>query len=88
MKNIEVNIDNVKECWKLYEDYMEEYRKEHYSDDTNYDEFVNWCENELGECPNCGQIVWKDKQEHLSNERNAETDNVCDDCIESYGYYE
>lgn len=86
MKDVKVTVDNVKECWELYEDYMEEYRKEHYSDDTNYDEFVNWCENELGECPNCGAIVRKDEQELLWEDWN--TDQVCDDCIESCGYYE
>ena len=85
MKDIKVNVDNVKECWELYEQYIEEFQKEHYSD-VSYDEFVNWCENELGECPSCGQIVWKDEQEHLLDELN--TDQVCDDCIESCGYYE
>ena len=85
MKDIKVNVDNVKECWELYEQYIEEFQKEHYSD-VSYDEFVNWCENELGECPSCGTIVWKDKQEHLID--NFNTDQVCDDCIESCGYYE
>lgn len=81
-KEFTVTVDNVKECWEYYEDYMEEYRKEHYSDDTNYDEFVNWCENELMECPNCGNIVRKDFQEHLDN-----LNGVCDQCIID-GYYE
>ena len=85
MIDIKVNADNVKECWELYENYIDEFYKENYSD-ASYEDFVTWCENELGECPNCGAIVWKDKQEHLIDSFN--TDQVCDDCIESYGYYE
>lgn len=85
-KEFKVNENNVLECWKYYEEYMEEYRKTHYSDDTNYDEFVNWCENELMECPNCNEIVKKDDQELLWETFN--TDQVCDWCIESNGYYE
>ena len=85
MINIRVNEDNVLECWKLYEQYVDEFHKEHYSD-ASYEDFVTWCEDELGECSNCGQIVWKEKQEHLIDGFN--TDEVCDDCIESYGYYE
>lgn len=80
-KEFEVNVDNVKECWKYYEEYMEEYRKTHYSDDVNYDEFVNWCENELFQCPNCDEILRKEDQEHLDN-----LNGVCDQCIIN-GYY-
>ena len=84
MKEFKVTVDNVQECWKYYEEYMEEYRKNHYSDDTNYDEFVNWCENELMECPNCGEIVLKDEQDHLNEPYNPE--NVCNYCIEELDY--
>lgn len=84
MEEFKVTINNVKECWKYYEEYMEDYRKNHYSDDTNYDEFVNWCENELMECPNCGEIVLKDEQDHLNETYNPE--NVCNYCIEELGY--
>ena len=86
MKDFEVNISNVKECWKYYEEYMEEYRKSHYSDDVNYDDFVDWCEAELMQCPCCGGIFLKDDQAQLLNPRNS--DRVCDDCIECGGYYE
>lgn len=86
MKQFEVNVDNVQECWKLYEEYMEEYRKTHYSDDVSYDDFVYWCENELMECPNCGHIVLIDNQNNLRNDGNS--DKVCDDCIMELAYYE
>ena len=79
-----ITIDNVKRCWELYEIYMEEYRKTHYSDNVDYDDFVDWCENELYECPNCGEIVRKDEQEHLFI--NGNYDGVCDDCIEELDY--
>lgn len=84
MEEFKVTINNVKECWKYYEEYMEDYRKNHYSDDTNYDEFVNWCENELMKCPNCGEIVLKDEQDHLNEPYNPE--NVCNYCIEELDY--
>jgi len=84
--NVKVNIDNVKECWGYYETYMEEYRKTHYSDDTNYDEFVDWCYENLYQCPNCDCIVLKDDQTRMYDPFNS--DNVCDDCIENGGYYE
>lgn len=83
-REFEVNENNVKECWKYYEAYMEEYRKTHYSDDVDYDDFVYWCENELMECPNCGEIVLKDRQDHLNEPYNPE--NVCNDCIEVLDY--
>ena len=82
---MEVNINNVKDCWELYEAYKEEFRKENYSD-ASYDDFENWCLNELYECPNCGEIVLKDEQLHLNEPYNC--DNVCDECIEVNGYYE
>lgn len=82
---MEVNINNVKDCWELYEAYKEEFRKENYSD-ASYDDFENWCLNELYECPNCGEIVLKDEQSHLNEPYNC--DNVCDECIEVNGYYE
>ena len=83
---MKVTVDNVKECWELYEIYMEEYRKTHYSDDINYDDFVDWCENELYQCPSCGNVVLKDEQTQMCKPYNS--DNVCDDCIENGGYYE
>ena len=83
MKEIKVNEDNVVECWKWYELYMDKFRQEHYSD-ANYEDFVTWCEDELGECPSCGQIVWKDEQEHLDLPDNP--DNVCDWCMEELDY--
>ena len=84
MRNFEVNVHNVKECWNLYEEYLKEYKSDHYSDDTNYEEFVNWCEENLMECPNCEAVVFKDEQSWLGHPLN--TENVCDDCMEDcYG---
>ena len=83
MKEFKVNADNVKECWILYEQYIEEESKEHYSDAT-YQEFVDWCEENLMECVNCGEIVRKDEQEHLDLPDNP--DNVCDWCMEELDY--
>ena len=83
MKDFKVSIDNVKECWQYYEEYKEEENKLHYSD-TNYQEFESWCKENLMECPNCGDIVLKDEQEHLNEPYNP--DNVCDWCIEELDY--
>lgn len=85
MKEITVNVDNVVECWKLYEEYVKEFKQEHYSD-VSYDGFVEWCESELFECPNCGIIQKKDDNYHLGEPLNS--DDICDDCIENGGYYE
>ena len=82
-KTFEVNEDNVRDCWKFYEEYKEDFFKNHYSD-ASYDDFVEWCENNLDICPNCGDIFWIDKQEHLNEPYNP--DNVCDWCIEENGY--
>ena len=76
---------NLKECWELYKEYLEEFRKTHYSDAIPMD-FVDYCSDELYECPNCGEIVIKDDQEKLYYDFNS--DDVCDDCIECGGYYE
>ena len=86
-KTFEVTTANVVQCWKCYEHYMEEYRKTHYSDDKNYDEFVSWCENELYECPGCGRILIKDEEcTRLFEPFNS--DDVCDYCIYEAGYYD
>lgn len=84
--NVKVNVDNVQTCWEYYEDYMNEYRKTHYSDDTSYEDFVDWCYEELYECPNCKEIVLKDEQMRMCDPNNA--DNVCDYCIEELDYYD
>lgn len=81
MNEFTVTVDNVRECWEYYEQYIEEFFNEHYSD-ASYEDFVEWCENELMECPNCGEIIKKDTQEHLDN-----LNGVCDQCIIN-GYYE
>lgn len=83
MKEFKVNENNVQECWKYYEKYKENENKTHYSD-TNYQEFESWCEDNLMECSNCGDIVLKDEQEHLYEPYNP--DNVCDWCIEELDY--
>ena len=82
---IDIIDRNLKECWELYRNYLEEFRKKNYSDAIPED-FVEWCEDELYECPNCGQVVIKDSQERLNSDFNS--DKVCDDCIECGGYYD
>ena len=82
---IDIIDKNLKECWELYKDYLEEFRKRNYSDAIPED-FVEWCEDELYDCPNCGQVVIKDNQERLNDDLNS--DKVCDDCIECGGYYD
>lgn len=82
---IDIIDKNLKNCWEYYKDYLEEFRERHYSDAIPKD-FVEWCEDELYECPNCGQVVIKDNQYKLNSDFNS--DKVCDDCIECGGYYE
>lgn len=84
-KKFEVNIDNVQECWGFYEEYKEGFKETHYSD-ASYEDFENWCEDNLMECPSCGAIVLKDEQAWLGEPKNS--DGVCDDCVENGGYYE
>ena len=43
-------------------------------------------EEELYECPNCGELKTEDELELLHETFN--TDEVCDDCILECGYYE
>lgn len=83
--NYEIVDRNLKECWDYYKEYREEFRKNNYSDKEPQD-FLDWCYEELYECPNCGEIVLKDDQTRMCDPLNA--DNVCDDCIENGGYYE
>lgn len=82
---MKITKDNVKECWILYEEYLADYKKNHYSDDHDYEEFVSWCEENLYICPNCENIVLKDDQGWLDDPRNSE--GVCDYCIED-GFYD
>lgn len=82
--NFEVTTDNVQTCFEYYEEYKENLRTIQYSD-ASYEEFINWSENNLMECPNCHEIVLKDEQYYLNNETN--NDNVCDYCVEELDYY-
>ena len=81
--NIDIIDRYLKECWEFYKDYLEEFRKAHFSDAIPMD-FIEYCEEELYQCPNCGEIVIKDNQERLHNDLNP--DKVCDWCVED-GYY-
>lgn len=83
--NYEIVGKNLKECWEYYKEYRETFRKNNYSDIEPQD-FLDWCYEELYECPNCGCIVLKDEQTRMCDPFNS--DNVCDDCIENGGYYE
>ena len=83
--NTEIINENLKECWSWYTDYLGQFTLTHYSDQKPMD-FVEYCENELYQCPNCGQIVAIDEQFYDNEPFNC--DNVCDDCIRELGYYE
>lgn len=87
MQNMTFDLidENLKECWGLYKEYLEEFRKNNYSD-AKADDFIDWCMNSLYKCPDCGEIVLLDWQAHLFETYN--TDCVCDDCLEANGYYE
>lgn len=80
--NVEVNENNVIECYKFFEDYVDEHKEEFKDKNIDYDFFVDWCYEELYKCPNCEEIMFKDSQEHLDN-----LNGVCDQCIIN-GYYE
>ena len=77
--------DNLQTCWDWYMDYLNQFKQTHYSDQDPMD-FIDYCTNELYECPNCGQIVAIDEQTYNNEPKNC--DNVCDDCIMELGYYE
>lgn len=83
--NFEIVNKNLQECWDYYMDYRNYFKKIFYSDKEPKD-FLEWCYEELYECPNCGYVVLKDDQTNMHEPWNA--DNVCDDCIENGGYYE
>lgn len=83
--NYEIVDRNLKECWEYYKEYRENFFKENYSD-TKIQDFLDWCYDNLYECPNCGDIVLLDEQTRMCDPLNP--DNVCDDCIENGGYYE
>jgi len=74
---------NLKECWELYTEYLEQFKKEHYSNQKPMD-FVDFCENELTICPNCGEVVLKDDIDISP----LNCDEVCVYCINEGGYYE
>ena len=81
--SIEVISENLQKCWDEYTYYVEKFKKENYSDQKPMD-FVDFCENELTICSNCGEVVLKD--EIPNNAYNS--DNVCEYCINEGGYYE
>ena len=83
--NFEVVKKNLKECWEYYLDYREHFIKRYYSDVEPKD-FLEWCYEELYQCPNCDCVVLKDDQLRMHEPLNP--DNVCDDCIENGGYYD
>ena len=85
MKIIEFEeIDNnLKECWEFYKDYVEDFKKNHYSDEIPED-FISWCEDNLTICPSCREVVLQD--DIPTNAYNC--DEVCEYCIRQSGYYE
>lgn len=80
--NVIVDENNVIECYKIFEDYVDEHKEEFEDKKIDYEFFVDWCYEELYKCPSCKEIMFKDSQEHLDN-----LNGVCDQCIIN-GYYE
>lgn len=73
--------NNLKECWEFYKDYVEDFKKNHYSDEIPED-FISWCEDNLTICPGCSEIVLQDD----ITLDTFNTDEVCETCIEN-DYY-
>ena len=82
--NFDIVNKNLKECWEYYVDYRKHFIQRYYSDVEPQD-FLDWCYEELYECPNCNCVVLKDDQRYMHEPRNC--DNVCDNCVED-GYYD
>lgn len=83
--NFDIVDKNLKECWEYYKEYRDNFIKTHYSN-AEVQDFLDWCYEELYQCPNCECVVLKDDQLRMHEPLNP--DNVCDDCIENGGYYE
>ena len=82
-----VDENNVMDCFRFYEEWKENERKINKDCcDANYNEFVDWCADNLYKCPNCDEIVLIEDQCHLNEPYNC--DSVCDECIDANGYYE
>lgn len=82
-----VDENNVRECYKYYEEYKEQERKHNeYCEGASYNEFVDWCSNNLYKCPNCKEILIIEEQIQLNEPYNS--DSVCDECIENLDYYD
>ena len=96
MKRIEINCENVKELWGLYEEYLTDFRERHYSniEPMYFEQFVEkeieYCDSEckyefkseMFYCENCG--YWYMTEEKGSSEL-ALQDNICEYCMED-GY--
>lgn len=78
---MEINLENVKELWELYEIYKEDFYKRYYSNVKcmGFEEFVD---SEVTKCNNCGRYITKDE---LGTSELAITDNICEDCMQD-GY--
>lgn len=78
---MKVDYENVQECWKHYEEYIERHKELYYSN-VQVEDFVQWVEENLEQCPNCGNIVLKEEIEN-----DSDFDGVCEQC-RTDGYYE
>lgn len=77
----EITRFNVQMLWELYEEHLKEIKEEN-NKNLRFCDFKHWVEEELYECPNCSEIVFKDDLRHSADN----TDDVCDECITN-GYY-
>lgn len=79
---MKITLENVKELWELYEYYLDEFRKNNYSN-IKPKHFENFVESEVTICSNCGRYVLVD---NIGTSELAMQDNICEECLEmGYG---
>ena len=74
---IEINKENVEELWELYEDFVDDFRKNNYSDAVPkyFEDFVY---DDVVQCQNCMEYK-RDKD--MGTSELALQDEICDDCM-------
>ena len=78
---IVIDQNNVKELWKLYENYKDDFYKRYFSD-VKCPDFEQFVEDEVTKCSNCGDYVTKDE---MGVSELALNDNICQYCMQD-GY--
>ena len=80
---IQINKNNVMILWSIYEDYLEEFKKNNYSNQKPA-YFEDYVQNEITMCHNCYEYRTLDEMGHSEL---ALQDNICEYCMEN-GYGE